>query len=92
MPRSYTKKPITIQAEQWTGDNYEVIREWAWTGNDTEAARLLDTQEPTLMVWNAEEGQWIRCPMGHWVIRGIKGEFYPCSDEVFVRTYEETPT
>lgn len=88
MPRSYTKKPVTIQAERWTGDNYDEIREWAWTGSDTEVAKLLDTHEPNLMIWNTEEGQWIKCPLGHWVIRGLAGEYYPCSHDVFVRTYE----
>lgn len=85
--QKYRKVPVTIEAIQWTGVNYEEIREWAWVGPDTEVARL-DTEETKLMVWNGEEVQWINCPLGHWVIKGIKGEFYPCSDEVFQRTYE----
>lgn len=27
------------------------------------------------------------CP-GDWVIRGVAGEFYPCNDAIFRRTYE----
>jgi hypothetical protein len=85
--QKYRKVPVTIEAIQWTGENYEEIREWAWTGADTEVATL-DTEVSQLMVWNSEEGQWIRCPLDHWVIKGIKGEYYPCSPDVFLRTYE----
>lgn len=28
-------------------------------------------------------------PEGWWVIRGIKGEFYPCEDDIFQKSYEE---
>ena len=33
------------------------------------------------------EGQHIVCP-GDWLIRGIKGEFYPCKPDIFAATYE----
>ena len=33
------------------------------------------------------EGGHIVCP-GDWIIRGIKGEFYPCKPDIFERTYE----
>lgn len=85
--QKYRKRPVTIEAIQWTGENYEEIREWAWTGPDTEVATL-DTEVSQLMVWNNQELQWINCPLTHWVIKGIAAEYYPCSDEVFQRTYE----
>lgn len=28
-------------------------------------------------------------PPGHWVVRGVEGEVYPCSDSVFRKTYEQ---
>lgn len=34
------------------------------------------------------EGGHIVCP-GDWVIQGVKGEFYPCKNDIFVETYEE---
>jgi hypothetical protein len=84
----YRNIPHTVEAVQWTGDNYEEIREFAWTGVDTEAAKLLDTLEPTLMVYISVENQWVVVRQGWWVVRGIRGEFYPCEDDVFRRTYE----
>jgi hypothetical protein len=26
---------------------------------------------------------------GDWIIKGVAGEFYPCKDNIFVRTYQE---
>ena len=34
------------------------------------------------------EGGHIVCP-GDWIIKGIKGEFYPCKDDIFQKTYEK---
>lgn len=48
-------------------------------------ALLLDE---TLRIWNDLEQQWINCPVGHYVIKGLKGEFYPCESEVLWMKYE----
>lgn len=32
---------------------------------------------------------WVGVTKGQWIIRGMKGEFYPCDDEVFTSKYEE---
>ena len=34
------------------------------------------------------EGEHIVCP-GDWIIKGIKGELYPCKPDIFERTYEK---
>lgn len=36
------------------------------------------------------EGGHIVCP-GDWIITGVKGERYPCKDEIFAATYELSP-
>lgn len=33
------------------------------------------------------EGEHIALP-GDWIVRGVKGELYPCKDEIFAMTYE----
>lgn len=33
------------------------------------------------------EGGHIVCP-GDWIIKGIKGEYYPCKPDIFRQTYE----
>jgi hypothetical protein len=27
--------------------------------------------------------------VGDWIIKGVKGEFYPCKPDIFENTYEE---
>lgn len=36
---------------------------------------------------NTLEGGHIVCP-GDWIIKGVKGEFYPCKPDIFEMTYE----
>ena len=31
----------------------------------------------------------MRARHGHWIIRGVQGEFYPCDPDIFAATYEE---
>jgi hypothetical protein len=40
------------------------------------------------VLWNTLESQWLLCPKGHWVIRGLEGELYPCDPDVFAKSYE----
>lgn len=47
-----------------------------------------DEPSMTLRAWNSEERQHIKVPSGHWIIKGLKGEVYPCSPEIFERSYE----
>lgn len=75
----FRKKPVTIEAVQWTGDNVEEIGEflagvhWATAGHNAVI--------PTL------EGDMAASP-NDWIIKGVKGEFYPCKPDVFEATYE----
>lgn len=79
MIKNYRKKPVVIQAVQFTGENYEEIEAWCGgnvfhVGNEI----LIVTLEGTMTA-----------PPGWWIIRGVVGEFYPCDPEVFAQTYEE---
>ena len=79
--RKYRKKPIVIQAVQWTGDNLTEIYELAGnTSAAVEGVRSLHifTREGTL-----------RAEKRDYIIRGVEGEIYPCGEEIFHKTYEE---
>jgi hypothetical protein len=74
----YRKKPVVIEAMQWTGDNFREITDWAddvWS----KAGQTLII--PTL------EGDHT-AQRGDWIIRGVAGEFYPCKPDIFEQTYE----
>lgn len=80
MIRTFVKKPVEVQAIQWTGDNYEEIQEFV--GKDG-CVRSGDT----LLVYTLEGDH--HASIGDWIIRGIKGEFYPCKPDIFEKTYDE---
>ena len=73
----YRKKPVVIEAVKWTGNNQKELVEFM--GVVSTCAGKLDI--PTL------EGT-ITASVGDWIIKGVKGEFYPCKPDVFDATYE----
>jgi hypothetical protein len=88
----FRKKPVVIEAVRWTGKNVKEILRFRksgpcppWWGNDfiiDNATRRLEiaTLEGTMLA-----------SAGDWVIRGVKGEFYPCKPHIFDATYEPAP-
>lgn len=94
-PRKFRKKPVVIEAMQFDGtvDSANRIREWARKpdgmsaecGRSTHGAQCLDLRIATL------EGT-MRADSGDWIIRGVKGEFYPCKPDIFSATYEPEST
>lgn len=87
-PRTFRKKPNVVDALQFTGpdmiDDVEAFVDFNF--------RLEADADQTLKLWNNLEASWIRCPIGHWILKGIRGEFYPCDPDVFAETYEEEPS
>jgi hypothetical protein len=78
-PKKYRKKPVVIAAMQWTGENREAIKSWCGASDWLYVPELVI---PTL------EGSMSALP-GDWIIKGVKGEFYPCKPDIFAATYEE---
>ena len=79
MIKKYVKKPVTIEAVKWTGDNFEEIESFTNTKAFIKCGQLII---PTL------EGTHI-ASIGDYIIKGVKGEFYPCKPDIFAETYEE---
>ena len=76
----YRKKPIVIDAIQYTGDNKREII------NFTEGQTLINTGYSYLTIPTLEGNH--KADVGDWIIKGIKGEFYPCKPDIFALTYE----
>lgn len=79
----YRKKPVVIEAVKWTGRNFEACAKFCLnmkkTGNYLTTGDLII---PTL------EGEMV-LRIGSWIIKGVKGEFYPCKPDIFEQTYEK---
>lgn len=77
----YTKKPVTIEARELTESNAVEIAAWCNGYTDTNDLTAEVTVEiPTL------EGTMI-ARAGDYLIKGVKGEFYPCKPNIFTETY-----
>ena len=78
----FRKKPVVIEAVQWTGENADVIQQFlggtvspfGWVKGEYVDIGTLEG----LMVAST----------GDWIIKGVKGEFYPCKPDIFAATYE----
>lgn len=84
----FRKKPIVIEALQLRWENWNEMCEFAGVGKLADGkpeGRLsggnIGMDIPTLEgLHHASEGDWI--------IRGVKGELYPCKPDIFAATYE----
>lgn len=84
MPK-FKKKPVVIEAVLWdsTDKAHRAICAWG-----KEAAAQVSCFHP-------DEGLRIHtlegimtAQNGDWVIKGVKGELYPCKPDIFYATYE----
>lgn len=82
MPLKYVKKPVTIEAVIWTGNNdtevLEFCRDCFTYEKNSQKVLSIATLEGTM---NASQGDYI--------IQGIKGEFYACKPDIFLLTYDK---
>ena len=81
----FTKKPVTIEAIQWTGKNLrEVITFTDGPSDNTEAYADMVARDG-LKIYTLEGN--LLANVGDWIIRGVKGEYYPCKPDIFEATY-----
>lgn len=91
----YQKKPVVIEAIQWTGKNhremfdfltnYEFINEFI--SNNGDNFYIDHSKVKGGLVIKTLEGEHI-ASIGDYIIKGVKGEFYPCKPDIFADTYE----
>lgn len=91
----YTKKPVQIEAVIWTGKNlFEVI---TFTNGkpDISSNIAMDkwqdyvnlVKDKGLKIYTLEGT--MMADIGDYIIKGVKGEFYPCKPDIFKLTYDE---
>lgn len=77
----YRKRPVVIEAVQFTGHNdSEIARFVGDDGHDP-----IDTK-PSWIIHTLEGS--MEANVSDWIIRGVKGEHYPCKPDIFERTHE----
>lgn len=88
----YTKKPITIEAVQWDGNEISEVTPWikealekaiSQPGSVGSIMRVSNKVEIITL-----EGAMLAQP-GDYIIKGIKGELYPCKPDIFEASYNK---
>ena len=84
----YTKKPVTIDAIHNTGDGFDETPDWLDEAvkNGTVIECMLPRNKGTYVIKTLEG--MMMCEPGAYLIRGVKGELYPCRGDIFEETYE----
>lgn len=78
----YTKKPITLEAVQFTGQSMYDLDDFM-DGSD---AFAFHSNKTVTVITNHGPA---KVKIGDWIIKSPEGEFYPCSAEVFKATYND---
>lgn len=79
MISKYRKKPVVIDAVQLTPFNIDEVEDFVGgdLGKDGKGNTVIATLEGAMI-----------CSMSDYIIKGVKGEFYPVKEEIFLLTYE----
>ena len=84
----FRKKPVVVEAYQWDG-TFNGSVEIGIKFPTMQTASITQIPDKDGWDWRIKtlEGEHIVSP-GDWVLRGVKGEFYPCKPDIFELTYE----
>lgn len=77
----YRKRPVTIEAVQWTGKNKQELIDW--TGGSEGFTDATGVAE----LWVEANNAWLPLEVGEWVLKDSLG-FYPCKNDMFLHSYE----
>ena len=90
MAEKFIKKPVVIEAMPFDGswESAKPILEWIVENKalDLSGPTWFDRADGALRIHTLEGT--LTASAGDWIIRGIKGEFYPCKPDIFKETYE----
>lgn len=82
----YRKKPVVIEALQFTRDNFEDIQKFTnGTAHSLTIERKVNGR--CICIIPTLEGEMVATEKDY-IIKGIQGEFYPCKPDIFLKTYE----
>ncbi|MFA5344550.1 MAG: hypothetical protein WC381_11405 [Kiritimatiellia bacterium] len=83
----FRKRPVVIEALQFTRYTLELAHFLRRANYHIDYADGGDRADGVLVITTLEGD--MRANIGDWIVRGLKGEFYPVRDDIFRQTYEE---
>lgn len=75
----FRKKPVVIEAWEWTAKMDSGHESWP----PIPVSRI-DGGPPIIKTLEGD----LKVSIGDWIIKGVKGEFYPCKPDIFEKTYD----
>ena len=89
----WRRKPVVIEAWQFMppGQREElpawIDPQWFCQGVGTQGGRTVEPSGTAYMLIPTPGGA-LRADLTDWIIRGVKGDVYPCKADVFAASYE----
>lgn len=90
----YRKKPVVIEALQWTGERPRCMFDFLtgqfdqyMTDRGENFHLEYNSGGAPILIIHTLEGE-MRADIGDYIIKGVKGEYYPCKPDIFARTYD----
>lgn len=91
MIKQYRKKPVVIEAIEWTGCNLREIIDFIGLHPSVENLTWEEYEQVVktagLKIFTLEGTHLAN--IGDFIIKGIQGEAYPCKPDIFAKTYDE---
>ena len=84
MVKRFKKKPVVIEAIQWTGENFQEVSEFG-----APLVSLVTKKDGSKVLFCQTLEGPLKAKVNDWIIRGIENEIYPCRVDIFEKTYEE---
>ena len=80
MIKYYRKKPVVVETIEWDGkySTFEEIKKWNKDIAIYDSSLFIKTLEGEM-----------EAHLTDIIIKGVKGEIYPCKEDIFHETYEE---
>lgn len=86
----YRKKPVEIEAIKWDGNNIDEIKNFCRDKTIIYHDKLLNGVKVDLYSLSIITLEGIMSvSIGDYIIKGVKGKYYPCKPDVFEMTYEK---
>lgn len=82
--KKYRKKPVAVVALQLTENNLAYVAKWC----GADFGYTFGARDPDSLDVHTPEGT-MAAYIGDFIIKDIKGDFYPCEPDIFAETYEE---
>lgn len=83
----YRKKPVVVEAMKLTRNFADVVGKWIGRENIVSMGLGEFTEDSCYIGIKTPEGTMM-ANEGDFIIKGVKGEFYPCKPDIFEMTYE----